>query len=146
MTRGERPVVTWAEWLGATEGDLDLRLDLGLWRSIIDWVFDFDSGEQAGALLIRTDAVRDGAVVVGERFVPVTEEYVLDRGHGLRFDGRFNLRVAEAAERRGAARSSFTRTHSRTRLSLRRKMPPSASTSSRSCDADGRTMCMDCWC
>jgi molybdopterin/thiamine biosynthesis adenylyltransferase len=101
LTRGERSVVTWAEWLGATKGDLDLRLDLGLWQSIVEWVFDFDSGEQAGALLIRTDAVRDGAVVVGERFFPVTEEYVLDRTHGLRFDGRFNLRVAEAAERAG---------------------------------------------
>lgn len=83
------------------EGVTDLRLDLGLWRTIHDWVFDLTRGEQAGVLLARTDAVGDGDLLVGERFLPVTEEYVLDRAQGLRYDGRFNLRVAEAAERSG---------------------------------------------
>jgi molybdopterin-synthase adenylyltransferase len=83
------------------EGVTDLRLDLGLWRTIHNWVFDLTRGEQAGVLLARTDAVGDGDLLVGERFLPITEEYVLDRAHGLRYDGRFNLRIAEAAERSG---------------------------------------------
>lgn len=91
-------LLTWDEAFGESAGLTDLRLDLGLWRTTIDWVFDLTQGEQAGVLLVRTDVRRDGAILVAERFLPVPEEYVLDRSQGLRYEARFHLRVAEAAD------------------------------------------------
>jgi len=55
----------------------------------------------AGALLVRGRPAADPMLLVGERFLPVPEEYVLDRRHGLRWDGRFNLRLAEAGKAAG---------------------------------------------
>lgn len=98
MSPATPQLVTRDEAFGETEGLTDLRLDLGLWRTTSDCVFDLTQGEQAGVLLVRTDLTRDGAILVAEQFLPVPEEYVLDRSQGLSYDARFNLRVAEAAE------------------------------------------------
>jgi molybdopterin-synthase adenylyltransferase len=80
---------------------VDLRLTGSLWQQVHTHVFDLSRGEQAGALLVRSRPAADPALLVGERFLPVPEEYVLDRRHGLRWDGRFNLRLAEAGQAAG---------------------------------------------
>ncbi len=80
---------------------LDLRLTGSLWQQVHTHVYDLSRGEQAGALLVRGRPAADPALLVGERFLPVPEGYVLDRGHGLRWDGRFNLRLAEAGQAAG---------------------------------------------
>jgi molybdopterin-synthase adenylyltransferase len=80
---------------------LDLRLTGSLWQQIRTHVFDLSRGEQAGALLVRGRPAADPVLLVGERFLPIPEGHVLDRRHGLRWDGRFNLRLAEAGQAAG---------------------------------------------
>jgi molybdopterin/thiamine biosynthesis adenylyltransferase len=80
---------------------LDLRLTGSLWRQIRTHVFDLARGEQAGALLVRGHPAAAPVLLVGEQFLPIPEDHVLDRRHGLRWDGRFNLRLAEAAQAAG---------------------------------------------
>src|SRR5207249_6605452 len=60
--------------------------------------------ERAGVLVVRGYPDRDPELLVGIEWMPVSDEYVLPSAHGLAFDGRFNLRVAErSAELRAGA-------------------------------------------
>jgi molybdopterin/thiamine biosynthesis adenylyltransferase len=79
--------------------DVDLRLDGVVWRDLARHLASDD--EQVGALLVRGKPAHDPATLVAERWRPVTQEYVRDRTHGLTWDGRFNLRLAEEAEASG---------------------------------------------
>ncbi len=58
---------------------------------------DFGQREQAGALFVRSYPQPDPDLLVGIEWMPVPDEYVHPAAHGLAFDGRFNLRVAERA-------------------------------------------------
>jgi molybdopterin/thiamine biosynthesis adenylyltransferase len=72
---------------------LEVRTHADLWRAVEDHVRDFSSGEQAGFLVVRTGS--DTGIAIGQQFLPIPEQYVLDREHGLNWDGRFNLRVVD---------------------------------------------------
>ena len=52
-------------------------------------------------LLVRAHPTADPVLLVVEGWRPVNEAAVLERSHGLRWDGRFNLRVAREAESTG---------------------------------------------
>jgi molybdopterin/thiamine biosynthesis adenylyltransferase len=77
---------------------VDLRVDRHLWRQVVDHLAGDE--EQVAVLLVRARP-RDPVVLVIEGWRPVEEAVVLDRSHGLRWDGRFNLRVAREAESTG---------------------------------------------
>jgi molybdopterin/thiamine biosynthesis adenylyltransferase len=79
---------------------VDLRVDGASWREISDHLAD-EFAEQVAALLVRGRPKDDAATLVVERWRPVTDAFVLDRMHGLNWDGRFNLRLAEEAEPAG---------------------------------------------
>jgi molybdopterin/thiamine biosynthesis adenylyltransferase len=78
---------------------VDLRVDHILWKQVVDHLAGDE--EQVAALLVRARPATDPAVLVVEAWRPVDEAHVLDRSHGLRWDGRFNLRVAREAESTG---------------------------------------------
>lgn len=78
---------------------VDLRVDRLLWRQVVDHLAGDE--EQVAALLVRARPATDPVVLVIEAWRPVDEAHVLDRSHGLRWDGRFNLRVAREAESTG---------------------------------------------
>jgi molybdopterin-synthase adenylyltransferase len=81
-----------------------LRVDRHTWSTVLAEVFDFGIRERAGALFVRGYPDRHPELLVGIEWMPVPDEYVLPSAHGLAFDGRFNLRVAErAAELRAGA-------------------------------------------
>jgi molybdopterin/thiamine biosynthesis adenylyltransferase len=80
---------------------VDLRVDGATWRAVSDHLAN-EQDEQAAALLVRSRPEGDDPVaLVVERWRPVTDAYVRDRTHGLTWDGRFNMRVADEAEREG---------------------------------------------
>lgn len=79
---------------------VDLRVDNATWGEISDHLAD-EHYEQVAALLVRGRPKDDPEALVVERWRPVTEAFVLDRIHGLTWDGRFNLRLAEEAEPAG---------------------------------------------
>lgn len=88
-------------WLGELPpraGPAIIRVDTGRWAVVQAEVFDFSERERAGVLLTRAARSDDGAVLAVVGWMPVPDEYVIDTAHGLAYDGRFNLRVAEAAE------------------------------------------------
>lgn len=78
---------------------VDLRADHHLWSQVVDHLAGDE--EQVAALLVRARPTADPAVLVIEGWRPVDDAAVLDRSHGLRWDGRFNLRVAREAESTG---------------------------------------------
>jgi molybdopterin/thiamine biosynthesis adenylyltransferase len=81
-----------------------LRVERNLWAAVLTEIFDFRTRERAGALFVRGYPERESELVVALDWMPVPDEYVRDSRHGLVFDGRFNLRVAErAAELRAGA-------------------------------------------
>jgi molybdopterin-synthase adenylyltransferase len=79
---------------------VDIRVDGATWREISDHLAD-EHDEQVAALLVRGRPKDDPMALVVERWRPVTDAYVRDRIHGLTWDGRFNLRLAEEAEPAG---------------------------------------------
>lgn len=78
---------------------VDLRVDRHLWRQVADHLAGDE--EQVAALFVRARPTVDPVALVIEAWRPVDEAVVLDRSHGLRWDGRFNLRVAREAESTG---------------------------------------------
>lgn len=66
------------------------------WAAVCAEIFDFTTRERAGALLVRGVGTGTGLLVTVVGWIPVPDEYVLDSSRGLIYDGRFNLRVAEA--------------------------------------------------
>lgn len=80
---------------------LPLRLTGMLWRAVADHVRDLSRGEQAGALLVATHPTTDPGSLTAIDYLPVPEELVLDRQHGMRYDGRFHFRVAARAAELG---------------------------------------------
>jgi molybdopterin/thiamine biosynthesis adenylyltransferase len=76
---------------------VDLRVDGAAWRELNDHLVD-EHDEQVAALLVRGRPMDDPVALVVERWRPITDAYVRDRIHGLTWDGRFNLRLAEDAE------------------------------------------------
>jgi molybdopterin/thiamine biosynthesis adenylyltransferase len=64
---------------------------------VLDEIYDFDVRERAGALFVVRQAGANVAILVGLEWMPVPDEYVQASIHGLSFDGRFGLRVAERA-------------------------------------------------
>lgn len=89
----------WERAFDRTLPAVKVRVPRRLWDVVARTVFDFDVREQAGAIVGRLL----GGVLVADTFVPVTDEYVLRGVRGLGFDGRFNLRVAEAVQAAGFA-------------------------------------------
>ena len=79
---------------------LTLRVDRGLWTQISDHIGTTHQ-EEAGALLVRNRPATRPDLLIIEGFLPVPDEFVTDRRHGLRYDGRFHLRVAREAAERG---------------------------------------------
>lgn len=75
-----------------------LRIDTALWERVRAHIDD-PNDEQAGVLLVRL-AGPDTVVAVG--WLPVPEEHVTSREHGLDYDGRFHLDAARAAATAGA--------------------------------------------
>lgn len=81
-----------------------LRADRHTWSAVLDEIFDFRRRERAGVLFVRAYPQPDPDLLVGIEWMPVPDDYVRPTAHGLAFDGRFNLRVAErAAELRAGA-------------------------------------------
>ncbi len=78
---------------------VDLRVDHLRWRQVLDHLAGDE--EEVAALLVRARPTDDPAVVVIEGWRPVDEAAVVDRSHGLRWNGRFNLRLAREAESTG---------------------------------------------
>src|SRR5690348_11167948 len=95
----------WRGELPSPEGaGLIVRVAGDEWSRVVDEVFDFQTRECAGALLVRGYPSHGPELLVGVEWMPVPDEYVRSSEHGLVFDGRFNLRVAErAAELRAGA-------------------------------------------
>jgi molybdopterin-synthase adenylyltransferase len=92
------PVRRWLPQLRITDRrPVRLRVHGNLWADMVQHVSDFSKGEQAGVLFVRPHPARDPETLTGEAFLPVPESYVLDRRHGLAYDGRFSLRAAEHA-------------------------------------------------
>lgn len=79
---------------------VDLRTAGGLWEKVAEHLADHGK-EQAGALLVRARPEHHPSVVVAVRWQPVPEEEITSREHGLEWDARFNLRVADEAEASG---------------------------------------------
>ena len=73
-----------------------MRADAATWASVCAEIFDFTTRERAGALLVRGVGTDTGLLLTVVGWIPVPDEYVLGSSHGLIYDGRFNLRVAEA--------------------------------------------------
>jgi len=117
----------------------DLRVDGATWNAISDHLAD-EHDEQVAALLVRGRPKDDPVALVVERWRPVSDAYVRDRIHGLTWDGRFNLRLAEEAEPaglgvvfvhrhagRGTPRlSRIDRTHGRALMQFLRRRCPEA--------------------
>jgi molybdopterin/thiamine biosynthesis adenylyltransferase len=78
---------------------VDLRVDGRLWHQVVDHLSGDE--EQVAALFVRARPTADPVALVIEGWRPVDEAAVLDRSHGLRWDGRYNLRVAREAEAAG---------------------------------------------
>jgi molybdopterin/thiamine biosynthesis adenylyltransferase len=88
----------WSDQFGSVTSSVDIRIDSDLWQVITSSVYDFSRREQAGVLFVRTRGSKRDRMVIGYDFLVVSDEYVIDHRLGLRYDGRFNLRVAERAE------------------------------------------------
>lgn len=88
-------------WLGYLEPavgpDIAVRVDRHTWGDVLQEINDFTSRERAGILFVRSIPRVEPEVVVGIGWMPVPDEDVVASDHGLTFDGRFNLRVAERA-------------------------------------------------
>ena len=95
----------WHGHLAPTSGQrIALRVDRHTWSAVLDEIFDFRRRERAGVLFVRAYPQPDPDLLVGIAWMPVPNGYVRPSAHGLAFDGRFNLRVAErAAELRAGA-------------------------------------------
>ncbi|MHB1739169.1 MAG: HesA/MoeB/ThiF family protein [Actinomycetes bacterium] len=90
------PAHRWLPELTADpESPLPLRLDATLWATLASHIRDSSIGEQAGVLLVRGHHAESPQSLTGEAYMPVPERYVTSREHGLSYDGRFHLRVAE---------------------------------------------------
>jgi len=87
----------WHGHVPAPVGSVDLRVDLATWSRVLADIFDFSARERAGALLVRARPASDPDVLIGLSWMTVPDEYVIATKGGLAYDGRFNLRVAEAA-------------------------------------------------
>lgn len=92
----------WRGILQPRSGTATLRADAATWASVSAEIFDFTTRERAGALLVRAVGTDRGLLLTVVGWIPVPDEYVLDSSHGLIYDGRFNLRVAEATMHRDA--------------------------------------------
>lgn len=79
------------------EPGVTVRVDRLTWSTVLQEVMDFDTRERAGALFVRGYPAAEPAVLVGIEWMPVPDTYVRPAPHGLAFDARFNLRVAERA-------------------------------------------------
>lgn len=86
----------------ASGGDVVVRVDRHTWSTVLHEILDFELRERAGALFVRSYPARDPELLVGIDWMPIPDEYVHPSAHGLAFDGRFNLRVAERANELGA--------------------------------------------
>lgn len=75
-----------------------VRVDSAMWEAVCGEIFDFETRERAGALLVHAQPSDAGPLLTVVEWMPVPDEYVIDSAHGLVYDGRFNLRVAEAAD------------------------------------------------
>ena len=92
----------WRGVLRPRFGTATIRTGAVAWASVCTEIFDFTSRERAGALLVQGVGTEAGALVTVLGWMPVPDEYVLDSSHGLAYDGRFNLRVAEVAKQHDA--------------------------------------------
>lgn len=95
----------WHGHLAAASGTgITIRVDRHTWSAVLHEILDFGLRERAGALFVRSSPQLQPELLVGVDWMPVPDEYVRPSAHGLQFDGRFNLRVAErAAELRAGA-------------------------------------------
>lgn len=76
-----------------------LRVDRVMWDAVRAEVFDYTTRERAGVLLVKSSQGGAGEqIIVAVGWVPVDDRYVRPSRHGLSFDGRFLLRVADAAD------------------------------------------------
>jgi molybdopterin/thiamine biosynthesis adenylyltransferase len=95
-------------WLGYVEPaagpDIVIRVDRHAWEDVLQEINEFTSRERAGVLFVTSAPRVEPELLIGLEWMPVPDEHVIASDHGLTFDGRFNLRVAErAAELRAGA-------------------------------------------
>ena len=88
----------WWNLLPPRSGSSIIRVGASTWASVTSDVFDFTVRENAGVLFVRAVPTTRGPLLTGLRWFPVPDEYVLDSSHGLAYDGRFHLRIAEIAD------------------------------------------------
>lgn len=88
----------WHGYVAARSGaGIAVRVARDVWATVREEVFDFRVRERAGVLFVRAYPACGPELLVGIEWLPVPDESVRPADHGLAFDGRFNLRVAERA-------------------------------------------------
>jgi molybdopterin-synthase adenylyltransferase len=88
----------WYGMLRSPTGVAIVRIDATTWATMSAEIRDFTVRERAGVLFVRAEPSTSGILVTSVDWMPVPDEYVIDSRHGLIYDGRFHLRVAERAE------------------------------------------------